>query len=194
MMAEYQQDERSGNMTRKNKPVPARTRKKTVKDYFRVAFQSPFHFPVADPYLQLPANDFPSSARVKVTSPAWLGAVYEGDSDQVPVRVLPEIVPLIRPSLWVYVAETWSPVWVNSIMPQSESHEPDHGVGAAVAAGATVDADGIAGVVHPAVNSPITMTTIIKNVPYLAQVSRGYRDITQEISISSYRSGTIYLL
>jgi hypothetical protein len=53
---------------------------------------------------------------------------------------------------------------------------------------------GIAGVVHPAVNSPITMTAIIKNVPYLAHVSRGYRDITLEISISSYRSCTIYLL
>jgi hypothetical protein len=141
---------------------------------------------------------------VKVTSPAWLGAEYEGDSDQVPVRVLPEIVPLIRPSLWVYVAETWSPVWVNSIIPQSESHEPDHGVGAAAAAGAPADVAetagapvevaGIDGIVHPAVNSPITMTTIIKKVPYLAQVSRGYRGITLEISISSYRSGAIYSL
>jgi len=39
-----------------------------------------------------------SGANVKTKRPASFGSLYEGDSDQRPVSVLPETVPSILPS------------------------------------------------------------------------------------------------
>jgi len=72
------------------------------------------------------------------------------------------------------------------MIPQFDSHVPVHGVGAGVAAGAApdgeVDEEGI-GLEHPAVRSPITMTTIIRTVPYLMHMHRCNRDFTREMAI-----------
>jgi hypothetical protein len=67
---------------------------------------------------------------------------------------------------------------VNTIIPQSESHEPVQGVGASVVAGAPGKDGEDFGLVHPAQSSPITIIRIIKKVPYLAYTCREYRNFT----------------
>lgn len=96
----------------------------------------PDKFPVQsmEPSRQCPANTLQSFEMFSFTSAEFV-VLSEASTDQRPVSVFPDTVPVTRPMLFARVAVTVLPVCTNVITPQSVFHVPVQ----LQAAGATVD-------------------------------------------------------
>ena len=89
-----------------------------------------------EPSRQCPANELQSFEMFSLKSAEFV-VLSEAVTDQTPVSVYPDTVPVTRPMLFTRVAVTVLPVCTNVITPQSVFHVPVQ----LQALGATVDVD-----------------------------------------------------